>query len=111
MADIFVRKIQSLNKKTRLAKSQSEINRPSLPVAGYERQLHITQDGIVSQGGGEIYYTNAAGDLANVLMTDKEDIFRNVIRTRDYNEISNRGSSLGADCVLGDPASFTGDCL
>lgn len=105
---ILVKRIKSLIPPQTHAQAQSLVKAETIPVAGYERNLHITQDGIVSIGGGEIYYTNAADELIPVLITDPNDVLRNAIRTQLITEISGRGGSLdNVVCPL-EPPSVTG---
>ena len=52
-----------------------------IPVSGYEKQLHISNEGIVTQGGGFVYYEDDRGNLINVVMTDNNDMIHSVVKT------------------------------
>ena len=95
-----------INKKYRSANNPPQQGSPHLsrngviPVSGYENKLHITNDGIVQQNGGKIYYTNAAGEFSPVVMTDSYDVLQNVVRKLPVSQLTTVGSdseTIGGD--------------
>lgn len=79
-----------------------------IAVAGYEKNLHITPDGIVEQGGGKVYYENKGGDFIEVVMTDSRDVIQNVVRTKKASRTDIETIGRGIPITPG-PTNITGE--
>lgn len=52
-----------------------------------KEQISLTPEGVLQKGAGNVYYTNEAGDIVPVIVTDIYGNYTDLIRTNDEEDV------------------------